>query len=117
MEDQAERLREKLQQKHANKQTKSIAVISGKGGVGKSNIALNFTISLKKKGHSVLLFDMDIGMGNIDILMGISSTHSIVDFFTKDVPLKELICRVPGSIDYIWRYNFDGINQNNENTS
>ena len=78
-----------------------MAIVSGKGGVGKSNFALNFAISLKKKGHSVLLFDMDIGMGNIDILMGISSTHSIVDFFSKSVSLKELICKVPDSIDYI----------------
>ncbi|WP_428908646.1 MinD/ParA family protein [Niallia sp. Krafla_26] len=101
MEDQAQRLRERLKRNHSNMQTKSIAIISGKGGVGKSNMALNFAISLNKKGHSVLLFDMDIGMGNIDILMGLSSSYSIADFFSESVPLKELICKVPDSIHYI----------------
>lgn len=101
MEDQAERLREKIRDHQTLKQTKSLAIVSGKGGVGKSNFALNFAISLRKKGHSVLLFDMDMGMGNIDILMGISSSHSIVDFFSKSVSLKELICKIPESIDYI----------------
>ncbi|WP_338452066.1 MinD/ParA family protein [Niallia oryzisoli] len=101
MEDQAEKLREKLLQHHSNIQTKTIAVISGKGGVGKSNVSLNFAITLHKKGHKVLLFDMDIGMGNIDILMGASSIYSIADFFINDVPLKNMITEIPGGIHYI----------------
>ncbi|MCQ6274113.1 MinD/ParA family protein [Bacillus sp. V3B] len=101
MEDQAEGLRMKLKQQESSMVTKTIAVVSGKGGVGKSNISLNFAISLKKKGHSVLLFDMDIGMGNIDILMGNSSTYSIADFFTNTVPLRDMITEVPGGIHYI----------------
>ena len=76
---------------NSTSRTKTIAVVSGKGGVGKSNFALNFAISLKKKGNSVLLFDMDVGMGNIDILMGISTPYSIADFFIQAVPLKEII--------------------------
>lgn len=101
MEDQAERLRTRLRQQHLNTQTKTIAVISGKGGVGKTNFSLNFCLSLKKKGHSVLLIDMDIGMGNIDILMGVSSTYSIADFFSNKVSLKEVITEVPRGIHYI----------------
>jgi len=101
MEDQAERLRRRLQQQESGITTKTIAIVSGKGGVGKSNFSLNFAISLKKKGHSVLLFDMDIGMGNIDILMGNSSSYSIADFFTNTVPLRNIITEVPGSIHYI----------------
>ncbi|WP_394232512.1 MinD/ParA family protein [Niallia oryzisoli] len=100
MEDQAERLREKLQQ-HSNINTKTIAVISGKGGVGKSNVSLNFSITLHNKGHKVLLVDMDIGMGNIDILLGSSSMYSIADFFTNGVPLKNMITVIPGGIHYI----------------
>ena len=101
MKDQAERLREKVKNLEYNKQTKTLAIISGKGGVGKSNFALNFAISLKKKGNSVLLFDMDIGMGNIDILMGISTPYSIIDFFTSAVSLKQVIGKAPVGIDYI----------------
>ena len=101
MDDQAERLREKVKTLEDNKRTKTLAIISGKGGVGKSNFALNFAISLKEKGNSVLLFDMDVGMGNIDILMGISTPYSIIDFFTSAVSLKQLIGKAPGGIDYI----------------
>jgi flagellar biosynthesis protein FlhG len=101
MDDQAERLREKVKTLEDNKRTKTLAIISGKGGVGKSNFALNFAISLKKKGNSVLLFDMDVGMGNIDILMGISTPYSIIDFFTSAVSLKQLIGKAPVGIHYI----------------
>ncbi|WP_071395321.1 MinD/ParA family protein [Bacillus tuaregi] len=101
MEDQAEKLREQLQQLQTNSQSKTVAVISGKGGVGKSNISLNLAITLKNKGHRVLLFDLDIGMGNIDILMGVSSFYSIADFFTNNVPLNQMITEVPGGIHYI----------------
>ena len=101
MDDQAERLREKVKTLEDNKRTKTLAIISGKGGVGKSNFALNFAISLKEKGNSVLLFDMDVGMGNIDILMGISTPYSIIDFFTSAVSLKQLIGKAPVGIDYI----------------
>ena len=101
MDDQAERLREKVKTLEDNKRTKTLAIVSGKGGVGKSNFALNFAISLKEKGNSVLLFDMDVGMGNIDILMGISTPYSIIDFFTSAVSLKQLIGKAPGGIDYI----------------
>lgn len=101
MDDQAERLREKVKTLEFNKRTKTLAIVSGKGGVGKSNFALNFAISLKKKGNSVLLFDMDVGMGNIDILMGISTPYSIIDFFTSAVSLKQLIGKAPDGIHYI----------------
>jgi flagellar biosynthesis protein FlhG len=101
MEDQAEHLRAIVNEQKSSVQPKTIAVVSGKGGVGKSNFSLNFAISLTKKGHSVLVFDLDIGMGNIDILMGLSSTYSIADFFTNGVPLKHMITQVPEGIHYI----------------
>ncbi|QKY69051.1 P-loop NTPase [Lentibacillus sp. CBA3610] len=51
-------------------EAKTIAIASGKGGVGKSNVALNFSLELLNHGNKVLLFDLDIGMGNLDILLG-----------------------------------------------
>jgi flagellar biosynthesis protein FlhG len=101
MKDQAEELRLKLRRNAEKKIPKTIAVVSGKGGVGKSNFSLNFSISLAQKGYSVLLFDLDMGMGNLDILMGETSEYSIIDFFEKSVPLKEIIVNSPQKISYI----------------
>ena len=97
--DQAQRLRERLNS--LKTEAKSVAVMSGKGGVGKSNFSLNFSLALQKENKRVLLFDLDIGMGNIDILLGESSTYSIVDFFNQDLLLSEIISSGPNGLDYI----------------
>jgi flagellar biosynthesis protein FlhG len=101
MSDQAEKLRERLKQSLPGKEAKTLAVVSGKGGVGKSNFSLNFSISLARKDFKVLLFDLDIGMGNIEILMGKSSPLSIADFMSGHSTLEEIIFRGPEGIDYI----------------
>ncbi|CAM3703963.1 MinD/ParA family protein [Mesobacillus zeae] len=99
--DQAERLRSRLKEQDSLKSAKTIAVVSGKGGVGKSNFSLNFSISLAKKGHRVLLFDLDIGMGNIEILLGSSSPLSFADYLTGNASLFDLIVPSETGIDYI----------------
>jgi len=100
MTDQAANLRERFKHQRILKQ-KTIAVVSGKGGVGKSNFSLNFALSLIKKGHSVLLVDMDIGMGNIDILMGTQTNATIVDYFENNMPLTEIIHKGKDGIHFI----------------
>jgi len=109
--DQAEELRLRFQQEKFTKlvsdeqktvtNPRTLAVVSGKGGVGKSNISLNFAISLCLKGKKVLLFDMDLGMGNLDILMGRSAPYSIIDFFDGNVDLKSIICEGPKGLHFI----------------
>jgi flagellar biosynthesis protein FlhG len=99
MNDQAERLRERLNRFRT--QASTIAVISGKGGVGKSNFSLNFSLALQNAKKRVLLFDLDIGMGNIDILIGESSKYSIVDFFENQLPLTDIISKGPYGLDFI----------------
>ncbi|MDP4169373.1 MAG: MinD/ParA family protein [Bacillota bacterium] len=101
MKDQAESLRLKLTSSEKNSRTKAIAVVSGKGGVGKSNLSLNFSLSLAKSGSSVLLLDMDIGMGNIDILMGRTSDKTIVDYLSGASSLKDVVLEGLGGIHYI----------------
>lgn len=101
MNDQAERLRQKIQANHNKKQTKVIAIVSGKGGVGKSNFSLNFSLALQKQHKRVLIFDMDIGMGNIDVLMGKTSSYTIVDFFNQNLPLQKIILQFTDNVDYI----------------
>ena len=99
MYDQAERLRKQIS-KHG-KRAKTIAVVSGKGGVGKSNTALNFSIELSSLGKQVLLFDLDVGMGNINILLGKDSTYSIVDLFKEYRPIRDMIELGPKGLSYI----------------
>ncbi|MDP4083054.1 MAG: MinD/ParA family protein [Bacillota bacterium] len=101
MMDQAENLRKKLNGQISKMMTKAIAVVSGKGGVGKSNFSLNFSISLSKKGYRILIIDMDVGMGNLDILMGRSSDKTIVDFLNGSSSLKDIIMDGPAGIKYI----------------
>jgi flagellar biosynthesis protein FlhG len=79
MTDQAQGLRNLVQFKneHSPRKTRVITVTSGKGGVGKSNFTLNFALTLQSRGYKVLVFDADIGLANIDVLMGVSSKYSL----------------------------------------
>lgn len=81
---------------------KTIAVVSGKGGVGKSNISTNLSILLGKEEKKVLLFDLDIGMGNIHILLGSHHTYSIMDYIEeKELDIDTIICENVHGISYI----------------
>ncbi|WP_217585591.1 MinD/ParA family protein [Lentibacillus saliphilus] len=101
MGDQAEGLRRMLQMPHQQKHAKTIAVASGKGGVGKSNISLNLSLELINRNKKVLLFDLDIGMGNIDVLLGLDTTYSFVDLFEQDIPITDIIATGPKGLSYI----------------
>ncbi|RYI32116.1 MinD/ParA family protein [Bacillus infantis] len=101
MNDQAEQLRRKLRNGEDKASAKTIAVISGKGGVGKSNFSLNFSLSLQEKGHDVLLLDLDIGMGNIDVLLGLASPYSAADYFAGNASLEKIISVGPHGLHYI----------------
>ncbi len=100
MKDQAEELRRQIRRRMSGIQAETIAVISGKGGVGKSNFALNFAITLTRNRKKVLLFDLDIGMGNIDLLLGRSPDKTIVHYFTENCSFEQIIQNVKG-LDYI----------------
>lgn len=100
--DQAANLRKKIiEMQQFPKIAKTIAVVSGKGGVGKSNISLNLSLTLAEKGNKVLLFDFDIGMGNINILMGNLTTKDLSHFLYNQAELKELIYPYTENVSYI----------------
>ncbi|NNV05003.1 MinD/ParA family protein [Geobacillus sp. C56-T2] len=101
MSDQAEPLRRGLRRRQWAPEPRTIAVTSGKGGVGKSNVSLNFSLSLSQLGARVLLFDMDIGMGNIDILLGQSPSLTLADWVSERMPLAELVKSGPEQLSYI----------------
>ncbi len=81
--------------------TKIISVASGKGGVGKTVISVNLAIVLAQRNHRVLLFDVDVGFANAEILMGIVPKYTVKDFLRGRVTLEETIFRTPFSVDLI----------------
>lgn len=78
-----------------------VAVTSGKGGVGKSNIALNLAIAFQRLGKMALVLDADLGMANIHLLAGIQPKHTLKDVIDSDLPISELIAQGPEGIGIV----------------
>jgi len=82
----------------SEKLVKTIAIASGKGGVGKTNIITNLGIALKKMGKEVLIFDADLGLSNIDILLSLAPKYNIEHLIKGEKSLKEIIIEGPNGI-------------------
>lgn len=79
----------------------TIAVTSGKGGVGKSNIALNLSIALARQGASVCLLDANLGLGNIDLLCGLNGYWNLSHAITGARRLNEVVLEGPEGIHVV----------------
>ncbi|WAH35387.1 P-loop NTPase [Alicyclobacillus dauci] len=87
MNDQASRLRAQMGLSETvnvapsarSTTAKVIAVGSGKGGVGKSNFCVNFGLSLAQSGIRVLIMDTDVGFANIEVLLNVTPSHTLLD--------------------------------------
>ncbi len=77
---------------------KGIAVASGKGGVGKTNIVANMAFDLSKRGKRVLVFDADMGLGNIHILLGLAPKYNVGHVLTGSEKIKEILVDGPGGM-------------------
>ena len=73
-------------------------VTSGKGGVGKTNIVLNLAIALADAGQRVLILDADLGLGNLDVLLGIQHTYTLGDILRQRCSLKEAVIEGPRGV-------------------
>ena len=71
--------------------TRAITITSGKGGVGKTNISLNIALQLSILGHKTCLFDADLGLANINILLGIQPTYDIHDLIHNKKSLADVL--------------------------
>ena len=75
---------------------RAIAVSSGKGGVGKTNLAVNLAVSFAQSGQRVVLLDADLGLANADVLCGIAPRATLEDVVTGDRTLDEVMVHAPG---------------------
>ncbi len=79
----------------------SIAITSGKGGVGKTTIAVNLSIALKKISSEVFLLDTDLGMANSHVLLGVNPEHSISDVINNEKNLSEIVLQSKSGVQLI----------------
>lgn len=78
-----------------------IAVTGGKGGVGKSNISINIGVCLAEMGRRVALMDADLGLANLDVLLGLRPKHNIEDVLSGECSLNEIMLTGPAGIQVI----------------
>ena len=81
--------------------TTTIAITSGKGGVGKTTIAVNVALSLALQNKEILLLDADLGMANAHILLGINPKLSLEDFVTGNSSLDKVITKTKNNLKFV----------------
>jgi len=111
MKDQANRLREivnkvnndniKTSIETIKTNAKVITVTSGKGGVGKTNITVNLAIALSKLGYRVVVIDADLGLANIDVVLGMMPKYSLVDVIKNGKNVLDVLFTGPNKVKFI----------------
>ena len=109
--DQAEQLSNIIKADHAVNQptgnvpkrplARVITVTSGKGGVGKSNTAINLAIQFRKMGQKVIILDADFGLANIEIMFGAVPKHNLCDLIYQGKNIREIITWGPMDVGFI----------------
>lgn len=106
--DQAQQLRNVIklrdqnnQKEEASQMARVVTVTSGKGGVGKSNLAVNLAVQLRKAGKRVIIFDADFGLANVEVMFGAIPQYNLSDFIYRGKRIQEIITPGPMDIGFI----------------
>lgn len=81
--------------------TLSLSILSGKGGVGKTNIVLNLGYALIEAGYSSMLMDCDLGLANLDVLLGLSPERNLQDLLQSDMSPSEVAVPIEEGLDIL----------------
>ncbi len=101
--DQAEALRNvvKLKKQENKPNARVITITSGKGGVGKSNVAVNLAVWMKKCGKRVIIFDADFGLANVEVMFGAAPRYNLSDVLYHGKRISDVITEGPMGIGFI----------------
>lgn len=92
---------QKLARMPASSPINVMAITSGKGGVGKTNIAVNLAVSLADQGRNVVLLDADLGLANVDITLGLKPQYDLSHVISGERTLEEIVIKGPKGINIV----------------
>jgi len=100
LKTQADKLKELIKEEpKKDLKTRVIAITSGKGGVGKTTISANLGYALHSLGFKVALFDADIGLANLDVMLKVNPKKNILDVLKNEAELKDIVVEIePGFV-------------------
>jgi flagellar biosynthesis protein FlhG len=108
--DQASSLRRLAAQKRARasspkpaeqppaKPMRTLCVTSGKGGVGKTNLVVNLALAFTRMGRKTLILDADLGLANVDVVLGLNPAYTVQDVFSGRKTIGEVLVTGPGGV-------------------
>lgn len=101
MINQEQQLKQIVENINKKQKTKIITVSSGKGGVGKTNFAVNLAIGYAKLGKKVIVMDADLGLANVNVILGVIPKYNLYHVIKNKKPLKEIVLDTPYGIKII----------------